>query len=99
MYTSLNKKDFSEASVCRHQPSVSTTKYRPGSPRSAILMHVNIVIPMVICKFVHYIISSKYHGFRAGANGPAAPVLAGSVFLKVKNRSPFLQKAGSREER
>ena len=26
---------------------------------------------------------------RAGRNGPAAPVLAGLVFLKVKNKSPF----------
>ena len=47
-------------------------------------MLVNIVISMVIHKFVHYIISSKYCGFRASGNGPAAPVLAGSVFLKVK---------------
>ena len=37
--------------------------------------------------------------FRAGGNGLAAPVLAGPVFLKLKNRSPFLQKAGSEEER
>ena len=29
-------------------------------------------------------VSSGYHGFRAGENGPAAPVLAGPVFLKVK---------------
>ena len=53
---------------------------------------------MVIRKFVHYIISSKYHGFRAGENGPAALVLAGSVFLKVKNKSPFLQKASNKEK-
>ena len=39
---------------------------------------------MVIHKFMHYIISSKYHGFSAGGNGPAALVLAGTVFLKVK---------------
>ena len=32
-------------------------------------------------------------------NGPAAPVLARPVvFLKVKNRSPFVQKAGNEEE-
>ena len=47
-------------------------------------MLVNILISMVIRKFVHYIISSKYHGFRTGENGPAALVLAGPVFLKVK---------------
>ena len=47
-------------------------------------MLVNIVISMVIRKFVHYIISSKYHGSRAGENGLVAPVLAGTVFLKVK---------------
>ena len=80
----LKEKDFLEASLCRRQLSVSTTKYRPGSPRSANLMHVNIVIPMVIHKFVHCIISSKYHGFRASGNDPAALVLAGPVFLKVK---------------
>ena len=84
MYTSLDKKGFSEASLYRRQPSVSTTKYRPGSPRSANLMPIDIVISMVIRKFVHYIISSKYHGFKAGRNGPAAPVLAGPAFLKVK---------------
>ena len=83
MYTSLNK-SFSKASLCRCQPSVSTFKYRPGSPRSANLMLVNIVISMVIRKFMHYIISSKYYGFRAGDIGPAALVLAGPVFLKVK---------------
>ena len=49
---------------------------------------------------MHYIISFRaggniywFHRFRAGGNGPAAPVLAGPVFLNVKNRSPFLQKA------
>ena len=57
-------------------------------------MHVIIVIPMVILKFVHYIISLKYHGFRAGGNGLAAPVLAGPVFLRVKNRSPFYKGQG-----
>ena len=72
------------ASLCRRQPSVSTTKYRPGSPRSANLMHVNIVIPLVIRKVMHYIISSKYRGFRAGGNSLAAPVFARLVFLKVK---------------
>ena len=46
-------------------------------------MNVNIVIH----KFVHYIISFRAHG-----NGPAAPVLAGPLFLKLKNKSPFLQK-------
>ena len=60
-------------------------------------MLVNTVISMVIRKFVHYIISSKYHGFRAGGNGPTALVLAGPVFLKVKNKSPFLQKANNKE--
>ena len=30
---------------------------------------------------------------RAGGNGPATPVLARPVFLKVKNKNPFLQKA------
>ena len=80
MYASLNKKDFLEVSLCRREPSVSTTKNRPGSPSSANLMHVNIVILMVIRKFVHYIIGSKYHGFRADGNGPAAPVLARPVF-------------------
>ena len=35
---------------------------------------------MVIRKFMHYIISSRYHGFRASRNGPAALVLAGPVF-------------------
>ena len=55
-------------------------------------MLVNIVISIVICKLVHYIISSKYHGFRAGENGLAALVLAGPIFLKVKNKSLFLQK-------
>ena len=62
LYTSLNKKDFLEVSLCRCQPSVFTTKYRPGSPRSANLMHVNSGISMVIREFVHCIISSKYHG-------------------------------------
>ena len=33
---------------------------------------------------MHYIISSKYHGFRAGENSPSPPVLAGPVFLKMK---------------
>ena len=82
-----------EASLCRHQPLVSTFKYRPGSARSANLMLVNIVISMVIRKFMHYIISSKYHGFRAGENGLAAPVLAGPVFVKVKKyKSVFTKK-------
>ena len=31
LHTSLNKKGFSQVSLCRHQPSVSTFKYRPGS--------------------------------------------------------------------
>ena len=61
-------------------------------------MLVNIVISMVICKFVHYIISSKYHGFRAGENGMAVQVLAGPVFFKVKNKSPFSQKASNKEK-
>ena len=62
-------------------------RYRPGYPRSANLMHVNIVIH----KFVHYIISFRaggnvywFHRFRADGNGLAALVLAGPVFLKVK---------------
>ena len=83
----LNKKDFSEASLCRCQPSVPTTK---------VISQVSQFNACKYCdthKFVHYIIS-----FRASGNGPAAPVLAGPVFLKVKNRSPFLQKAGSQEE-
>ena len=67
-----NNKDFLEVSLCRRQQSVSTTKYRLGSPRSANLMHVNMVISMVICRFIHYIITSKYHGFRADGNSPAA---------------------------
>ena len=29
---------------------------------------------------------------RAGGNSPGAPILAGSVFLKVKNDIQFLQK-------
>ena len=33
---------------------------------------------------------------KAGGNGPAAPVLAGQVFLKV-NSSPLLQKASIKE--
>ena len=55
---------------------------------------------MVICKFVHYIISQKYHGF----SEPAKTVQLlqfwpDQFFLKVKNRSPFLQKEVSEEER
>ena len=58
------------------------------------------MISMVIRKFVIYIISSKYHGYyRAGGNGPAAPVLAGPVFSQgEKNKSPFLRKASDEEK-
>ena len=38
----------SEASLWRRQPSVSTTGYRLGSPRSADLMHISSMILMVI---------------------------------------------------
>ena len=56
-------------------------------------MHANIVISMVIRKIGHYIlISSKYHGFRASGNGPAAPVLARPVYSQgEKIESPFVQ--------
>ena len=60
-------------------------------------MHVNIVISMVICRFVHYIISLKYHSFRAGGNGPAALGLAGPVFSQGEKISPFLQKESNKE--
>ena len=58
----LNKKDFLEELLCRRELSVSTTKYRLGSPRSADLRQVNSVTSMVIHEFVRYSISSKYHG-------------------------------------
>ena len=88
----------------RHQVGVSCQspqlRYRPGSPRSANLMHVNIVIPMVIRKFVHYIISFRaggnvywFHRFRTNGNSPAALVLAGPVFLKVKKQNSIFTKS------
>ena len=61
--------------LCRCQPSVPTTKVQTR------ISQVNQFDACKYCdthKFVHYIIS-----FRAGGNGPAAPVLAGPVFLKV----------------
>ena len=84
MYTSLNKKDFSEVLLCRCQPSVPTTKVQTR------ISQVNQFDACKYCdthKFVHYIIS-----FRAGGNGPAAPVLAGPVFLKVKMKFNFYKK-------
>ena len=35
--------------------------------------------------------------YRAGGNGQAPPVLAGTVFSQGESRIPFLQKAGNRQ--
>ena len=39
-----------------------------------------------------HLVTSPYSSFTAGRNGPAAPVLAGPVFLKVKMKFNFYKK-------
>ena len=51
------------------------------------IKHSYIYLIIIICYF-----------YRASGNGSAGPVLAGPVFLKVKLKIQFLQKASNKQK-
>ena len=47
---------------------------------------------------MYAVLHIKEFHFRADGNGPTSPVLAGPVFLKVKNKVHFYKKASNKQK-
>ena len=72
-----------------HLPQITYGGYEGTSNQlSCTLIYTHSPVATII---------NSIHIYRDGENGPAALVLAGPIFLKVKNESPFLHKVSNKQ--